>query len=398
MDVSPMEPRLPFRIASRWSLPFLVIAAWAGTPALAQVEFQFSGYVVNLPIYERENASAAQFFNLDQNQLLDLTRLRLRPSLLPWDGATFGLEYEATALYHNTTLSEFLTTTTLRRQLLDLRWNPVNDGHFTASHFVDRLYFRQNFQSASLVIGRQRIAWGTGRIWNPTDLFNPINPASFEKIEKDGADAISFKYYFASFTDLELVYNPEDHFKSWNGAFRFLTNYHEYDVSVMGGYFDDRLVAGGDFAGNLFEAGLRGEGIFSAEKNDLNNHFVKFILGLDYQFTAKLYGLIEYQFNGEGQTDENRYQLQRLFTGEILNLNRNYLFVDATYQIHPLVNTGIGFNLNLNDGSGFLSPVVTYSVQSNVDLSLGGLIVFGKERSEYWYYPASIYLKGTRYF
>jgi hypothetical protein len=398
MDVSPMEPRLPFRIASRWSLPFLVIAAWAGTPALAQVEFQFSGYVVNLPIYERENPSAAQLFNLDQNQLLDLTRLRLRPSLLPWDGATFGLEYEATALYHNTTLSEFLTTTTLRRQLLDLRWNPVNDGHFTASHFVDRLYFRQNFQSASLVIGRQRIAWGTGRIWNPTDLFNPINPASFEKIEKDGADAISFKYYFASFTDLELVYNPEDHFKSWNGAFRFLTNYHEYDVSVMGGYFDDRLVAGGDFAGNLFEAGLRGEGIFSAEKNDLNNHFVKFILGLDYQFTAKLYGLIEYQFNGEGQTDENRYQLQRLFTGEILNLNRNYLFVDATYQIHPLVNTGIGFNLNLNDGSGFLSPVVTYSVQSNVDLSLGGLIVFGKERSEYWYYPASIYLKGTRYF
>jgi hypothetical protein len=393
-----MELRLRSRLGSRWWLPFLALVASADTPARAQVEFQFSGYVVNLPIYERENASAAHLFNLDQNQILDLTRLRLRPSLLPWDGATLGLEYEVTGLYHNTSLSGFLTTTTLRRQLLDLRWDPVNETHFAASHFIDRLYFRQDFQSASLIIGRQRIAWGTGRIWNPTDLFNPINPASFEKIEKDGADAMSFKYYFASFTDLELVYNPEDHFKSWNGAFRFLTNYREYDVSVMGGYFDKRLVMGGDFAGNFFEAGLRGEGIFSADKNDLSNHFVKFILGLDYQFTAKLYGLIEYQFNGEGETDENKYQLQRLFTGEILNLNRNYLFVDATYQIHPLVSTGIGFNLDLNDGSGFLSPVVTYSMESNVDLSLGGLIVFGKERSEYWYYPASIYLKGTRYF
>lgn len=393
-----MEPKIPFRLTSgRW-LPFLVFAAWGAVPARAQIEFQFSGYVVNLPICERENASAAQLFNLDQNQILDLTRLRLRPSLLLWDGATIALEHEVTGLYHSNSLSEFLTTTTLRRQLLDLRWDPVNEAHFTASHFVDRLYFRQNLQSASLIIGRQRIAWGTGRIWNPTDLFNPINPASFEKLEKDGADAISLKYYFASFTDLELVYNPEDHFKRWNGAFRFLTNYREYDVSVMGGYFDNRLLAGGDFAGNFFDAGLRGEGIFSADRNSLSRSFVKFILGLDYQFTAKLYGLIEYQYNGEGQTEENKYELQRLFTGEILNLNRNYLFVDVTYQIHPLVNTAIGFNLNLNDGSGFLSPVVTYSMQSNVDVSFGGLVVFGKERSEYWYYPASLYLKGTQYF
>jgi hypothetical protein len=399
MGVSPMELRLRFRLGSKLWVPFLVFVASPGVPVRAQVEFQFSGYVVNLPIYERENASVARLLlNLDQNQVLDLTRLRLRPSLLPWDGATLGLEYEGTALYHNTSLSGFLTTTTLRRQLLDLKWDPVNETHLAASHFIDRLYFRQNFQSASLIIGRQRIAWGTGRIWNPTDLFNPINPASFEKIEKDGADAVSFKYYFASFTDLEVVYNPEDHFKRWNAAFRFRTNYDEYDVSVMGGYFDKRLVAGGDFAGNLFDAGFRGEGIYWADTKDLNNSFVKLILGLDYQFTAKLYGLVEYQYNGEGQTDKNKYELPRLFTGEILNLSRHYLFVNATYQIHPLVNTSIGFNVNMNDGSGFVLPQVTYSARSDIDLSLGGLIAYGNQRSEYWYYPTSLYAKGVWYF
>ena len=45
-----------------------------------------------------------------------------------------------------------------------------------------------------------------------------------------------------------------------NGGFRFRTNYSEYDLSLIGGYFDKRIVIGGDFAGNLFEAGVRGEG------------------------------------------------------------------------------------------------------------------------------------------
>jgi hypothetical protein len=353
---------------------------------------------VNLPIHQRENATAARLFNIDPNQTLDLTRARLRPTVFLWDGGTFALEHEVTALYHNTSLSGFLTTTTLRRQLLDLRWNPVSEQHFRASHFVDRLYFRQNFKSASLIVGRQRIAWGTGRIWNPTDLFNPINPASFERIEKDGADAVSFKYYLASFTDLEVVYNPEDHFKRWNGAFRFRTNFKECDVSVLGGFFDKRLVTGGDFAGNFFDAGLRGEGIYWFDENDLNNSFVKFILGLDYQFTSRLYGLIEYQYNGEGRTDRNKYEFSRLFSEEILNLSRNYLFVNAMYQIHPLVSATIGINLNLNDGSGFVVPQFTYSASSDVDLSLGCLVACGKERSEYWYYPVSLFAKGACYF
>ena len=384
-----------FKLRYYW---LFVMIFFACDLAQAQLDLQFSGYVVDLPIYQSLNSTFAQLLDLKQHQALNLTRIRLRPSLSLWDGATLSLEHEVTALYQSASFQSLQVSFISRRQVVDLRWDPVREMRFSVAHFVDRLYVRQNFSRGRLIVGRQRVSWGTGRIWNPTDLFNPINPASFDKIEKDGADAVSFKYYFGNFTDLELVYNPEDEFRRWNAGLRFRTNYAEYDVSLMGGYFDKRVVAGADFAGNLFKAGFRGEGIFSAEKNDASGNFVKFILGLDYQFTSKLYTLIEYQFNGEGKTDRNKYEVARLFKGEILNLSQNYLAMNATYQIHPLVSTSVAVNVNLNDGSGFVTPLASYSVTEDFYLYVGGLVVYGGVKEEYWYYPTSVFGKGEWYF
>ena len=165
--------------------------------------------------------------------------------------------------------------------------------------------------------------------------------------------SVSFKYAFGNFTDVNLVFNPLEKIGDSNYGFRFRTNFDEYDVSVMGGSFDNRIVGGLDFAGNLGQAGVRGEGIISIDKNNSSNKFVKFILGADQQFTPKLYGMIEYQFNGEGKTDKNKYEFARLIKGEILNLNRNYIFSSLSYEVTPLFTVGLSNNTNLNDGSGF---------------------------------------------
>jgi hypothetical protein len=381
-----------------WWAPHLLLAIAMLGRAHSQTEFQFSGYIVNLPIYQTQSTITSQSTSADQKSVIDLTRVRIRPTVYFGEGSSICLEHETTILYDNGTSSALEIAQVLRRQAVSLRWDVVKEPHFVLSHFVDRLYFRQNLASSNLVIGRQRISWGTGRIWNPTDLFNPINPASFEKIEKDGADAVSFKHYFGSFTDLEVVCNPEYRFRRWNSGARFRTNVMEYDLSMMGGYFDGGGVIGGDFAGNVFDAGFRGEGIYSGPSNFADGPFVKFILGLDYQFSATLYGLIEYQYNGQGQTNVNNYQVSRLFSGEILNLSRNYLFTNATYQIHPLVTVAGGINLGLNDGSGFATSNVSWSAASNIDLQVGGFVPFGRETSEFWYYPTSLYFKGTFFF
>lgn len=70
------------------------------------------------------------------------------------------------------------------------------------------------------------------------------------------------------------------------------------------------------------DAGVRGEAIVSSRKDDFSSNVVKYILGIDYQFTPELYALVEYYFNGGGKVDPLSYDLIRLSKGEILNLGR----------------------------------------------------------------------------
>jgi hypothetical protein len=365
----------------------------------AQLKFSFSGYAVELPVFQSYDSRIAEDFGTQRNQFLNLTRVRIRTSADLWENSRLEAEYEIDALYFGSSGNlELNTAEKTNRQLFDLRWNPVNKKHFSLVHFIDRLYFRQEFKSLSVVLGRQRISWGTGRIWNPTDLFNPINPASYYKIEKDGADAVSAKYSFGSFTDLNVVFNPQEKIKNSNYGFRFRTNYAEYDMSVMGGYFDNRIVGGLDFAGNLFTAGVRGEGIISVKKDSTKDRFVKFILGIDNQFTPELYALAEYHFNGEGKSDRSEYNLQRLFRGEIQNLSKNYFCISVFYLFNPLLNLTLTGITNLNDGSGFVNAVGSFSVTENIYINLGAQAAYGSYKSEYKYYPFSLYLQGEYYF
>lgn len=389
---------IPYRL-QHTCLGLLIIIFFVLADSLyAQVNYSFSGYVVELPVYSINNQELARLFSIDQNQFLNLTRLRLRPEVYLWSQARLNVEYEADILYSKQSSFLFFNQTSNNRQIVNLKWDLINQDNIKVSHYIDRLYLRQGFSWGNIIVGRQRIAWGVGRIWSPTDLFNPINPANFGKIEKDGVDAASITYSFGNFTDLNIVYNPQDKLTTSNGGFRFRTNFDEYDFAVVGGYFDQRIIAGGDFAGNLFDAGIRGEGIISMDKNNLNNNFVRLVFGMDNQFTSKLYGLIEYQFNGEGAADKFKYNLLGLYNGDIINLSRNYVVVSGSYQLTALLTLTIANNSNLNDGSGYLNITGAYSLSDNATLTLGALDSYGSRFGEYWYYPSSYYLHGQVFF
>jgi len=380
----------------KYIFPFLLVCT---LKLNAQYEFDFSGYVIDLPIYSSSNKKIAQLFNIEQNQFMNLTRIRLHPAFYMWEGGRINMEYEIAGIYSAGSGNMFFGTTgNSRRQIIDMTWNPVTENNVTITHFIDRLYFRQEFDFGNIEIGRQRISWGTGRVWNPTDLFNPINPTTFYKTEKDGADALAAKFYLGNFTDLNIVFNPQEKIKNSNYGFRFRTNFNEYDVAMIGGYFDNRYVVGCDFAGNFVEAGIRGEGIYSIDDINSDNNYIKFILGIDYQFTPELYALLEYHFNGEGKTDKFQYQFNRLIVGEILNMSKNYMAVSAVYQLTPLFNLTVTNNLNLNDKSGFIGVIGNYSITSDIYINIGSQIFYGDELTEYWYYPNSIYLQAEIYF
>jgi hypothetical protein len=392
-------PRSIFRLPSALLvLVLLASAANAQTSIIPGTDLDFSGYMMEMPVYEHLQPSLSQLDGILASQYDDLFRLRLRPTLHIGDNTKISLEYEIDGLYFSQSSAFDLTQPTPLRQVISLHWQPVTENRFIASDYIDRLYFDQDFSFGSLVIGRQRISWGTGRVWNPTDIFNPINPANFGKIEKDGSDAASMKFDLGQLTNLQLVYNAEYHFKYSDYAARFHTNILGYDFSIMSGFVDKRLVNGGDFAGDIGGAGIRGEALVSSDVLNNTGYFVKWILGTDYQFTDKLYGVIEYYHNGQGLLDKMDYDLADLYEGKILNLAKDYLDVTGRYQLHPLVSISLSSNSNFNDGSGFLSGTITYSTSDNTSLALGTLFTYGGTLTEYWYYPQAYYLKVETYF
>lgn len=362
-------------------LPALLLL-WTVAETAAQPETDPSGYVEAIPALQGREGSA-------------LMRLRFRPSLLPGGDTRITIEYEADAFYHSAPALFSPPEANLRRQVVDLFWIPVNENRFALYHFIDRLYFRRGFQDGEVIVGRQRVAWGTGRIWNPTDLFNPVAPTTFAKIEKDGVDAVTAKIAMGSFTDLSLVCNPQRRWDVVNAGARFRSNVSGYDLSLMSGVFDRRFTVGGDLAGSLFGAGIRGEGILTGRSG---RAVARYIAGVDYQFTPDLYALLEFQFNGAGAVEPNGYDLQALARGEILNVGRRYLATQVSWLVHPLITAAGTGIVNLGDGSGFGGILVSWSAADEIAVSFGGQVFLGDRGDEYAFPSDVVYVKAEGYF
>ena len=375
---------------------FLLLACWSSTLP-AQTEFQFSGYALDMAFAQRSNEMIAILTNSTRNSIVNVTRLRLRPELLVGDNGHLFCEYEISGLYHTTPVFLTAVREEIPHQLFDLRWTIRKGDRYDIRHFIDRLYYKFQFGNTEWSIGRQRVAWGTGRIWNPTDLFNPINPVDISKVEKDGVDAVSGKVFLGDFTDLTLIANPQMN-NAINFGARFRTNVSEFDLSVVGGRFDRRLVIGGDFAGNVFDAGVRGELMHSMAEHSFPDRYIMLVLGADYQFTKELYALVEYHFNGRGKGQKDSYEILPLAEGSILNLARQYTTIMATWLAHPLALVTASVTHNFNDGSSYVNTMVSYGASDNINATLGGQVFLGSDLSEFWYYPTALYLKVDAYF
>ncbi len=364
----------------------LIIIMLLAAPSLFAVDFDINGYVFEMPALLKVDDPAGSDY-----KAINLSRLRLRPTLNLNEDARITAHYEVDFLLSEQLLPGMSMVNKTNRQIISLSDEIASGDKYRVNHFVDMLYYKHLFDDFEFTLGRQVISWGSGRVWQPTDLFNPINPANIFKYERDGVDAFTAKYYLGSFSDIEVVANFRENIEDNNYAIRIRTNTSGYDMSFMSGYFDNRAVLGGDFAGNLYDAGLRGEVLYSFENKEDRVSYVKAVLGIDYQITADLYAMLEYQFNGEGKSDKSKYEYLRLAFGEIQNLSKNYLTQQVSYKLSALWNVSANMLQNLNDGSGYFGGIVAYSWLENINLKLAGMYFYGDDKTEYSNYGTALY-------
>ena len=98
------------------------------------------------------------------------------------------------------------------------------------------------------------------------------------------------------------------------------------------------------------------------------------------------------------ESNKTQYELLRLFSGEILNLGKNYIALSVMYQYSPLLTFSLTNNLNINDKSGYINLTGNYSLAQDIYMNFGTQVFYGKEQTEYWYFPNSLFLQGEFYF
>jgi len=139
-----------------------------------------------------------------------------------------------------------------------------------------------------------------------------------------------------------------------------------------------RRLFGGDFSGEMFGLGIRGEG--AVNRMEMSEDFGQYLVGADHTFESGLYFIGEYYRNGLGKADPGRYDLDdwiRFLSTEGENLGQDYLFLGERYTIAELLVWSNHVLINLNDKSGTLFPWLDYSLDDNAEVTLVGYIPFG---------------------
>jgi hypothetical protein len=90
--------------------------------------------------------------------------------------------------------------------LFKLSREPVYDEDLYYRTRIHRLYAKIAVGNLTITGGRQLVRFGSGRLWNPLDIMNPISPTALEGIEEQkGIDARRMEYYINATTEIGLV-------------------------------------------------------------------------------------------------------------------------------------------------------------------------------------------------
>lgn len=355
-------------------------------------DLKFSGYYKNLLVNSETVAPAGQSYALDVNRL----RLELKGNLsehvaldLQYDNEVWSGNYLHTA--------QFAAWKDLQRDPywdLDRNWGEGNSWYGR-----QRLY-RGNVTLSSgdtdLRLGRQRIAWGTGRFWSPLDLLNPLNPVTIEREERLGSDALLIERKFGPVSRASFAYVPAHDTRMSTSAARWHGNAAAIDYSLMVANAARTHVIGADFAGQVGKAGWRAE--IARFAPEAAGAFSRALVGIDYAFANSLNLTGEVYFNGAGAKAPTAYDFASLISGRIQAVGRRYAGFHASYDITPLLKAEADIVVNAADRSRYVGAMLTYSVTSNLELRAGLQRFAGASGSEFRRLPNTAYAQLQRFF
>lgn len=271
------------------------------------------------------------------------------------------------------------------------------DGVFAESrtmrlvHDLDRLALKLSLPGADVVLGRQVLGWGSGRIWNPTDLLSPFAPTALDKEVRRGVDALRVSVPLGSTGLFDALWLPQ---RGADQGFvlRAQANFLGYDFSLSTAKYVSDLVLGADFSGDAGPLGVHGEAAWtmnlsgwSGDGLGVEEEFLRAVGGVEWRPLDSLVLLAEYHFNGHGAAEPDDYAAralsERVASGEVFGVGRHYLGLVSSWAASDLLTLQATVLLNLLDPSAMLMPVLEWSAAQNALVRLGAFVPVGANPS-----------------
>jgi hypothetical protein len=275
---------------------------------------------------------------------------------------------------------------------------------------VDRLWLDWYTRDLQVTVGRQRVAWGTSWVWNPTDLFNPLDILDFDYEERPAADAVRIQYYTGAVTKLDIAYKPAKIAEDQILAGLWSINNWNYDFNFIAGMRFKRWLAGFSWAGDILDAGFRGEVLVSQAPNKPDTNSILIALGEaslssfdqpivslslsgDYTFPNTFYIHTEILYNNNGKTANTFLYLNEASKLGMLSAGRWSIYQEFAYDITPLIRGTLFGIFNPDDKSFVVIPSFSYSIITNLDAFLLGMFFNGNQLTEFGEYGTTIYVR-----
>lgn len=276
---------------------------------------------------------------------------------------------------------------------LDTETQAKNYGKGEIFGRIHRFNVGYTDEKNSIVLGLQKISMGVGRIWTPTDLFNPRNPLALEPDQIYGTYALSYTYALDKLSEvMGVVAKRQD--DSYKYAGRIKGNVDVGDIALDVFSSNDAQMIAYEIEGNVFDTGIewRSEGGYFKDKL-LDKAFYQAILGLDYGFVNGLTVMTEWIHSSKTYTFEEVYTYQESTLSNNRFFSKDYLGASAYYDFNLLYNGSASIIFSPEDQSSYIAPILTYSISDDASLALGAMLYGGNSQSEFGRVENSYYLR-----
>ncbi|MEA3371463.1 MAG: hypothetical protein U9Q40_09015 [Campylobacterota bacterium] len=264
-----------------------------------------------------------------------------------------------------------------------------------------RLYGGYEDSQNRVVLGLQNISMGVGRIWTPTNLFNPKNIYALEPDETFGVAALLYTRHLSDTSEITLITSQkEDESFKYAARYTAFLDFSEIAIDMLSS--NETTMIGLELEANLADSGVEVRSEVAYIRNSFNNPlnttqeiaFTQAIVGADYGFENGVTLIGEALYSSESFTYN---ELLLNLDSEILpNLvySKFYTALSLSYSFNIFLDGSLIYIESFNDkNSRFVSPTLNYTLNDYNSFMLGAMMQDGERGSEFGELKNSYYFK-----